>query len=172
MKRAVEPFGNEVVRLRPIGEADLDSTLAWRNRDEARKWFKTSTLIEPEQHRAWFARYYLRDDDFVFVVEADGRRVGQAAVYGIDWTTHEAEVGRFLAAPACEGRGFIGNACVMLLRFCASTLGLRYVFLEVMETNERAIRVYRRCGFVEEARDSGLVRMGCELAAPAAGASA
>ena len=44
-------------------------TLAWRNQDHIRRWFLTSDLISPEQHRAWFEQYQDRDDDFVFVIE-------------------------------------------------------------------------------------------------------
>ena len=159
MKRLVQPFGNGVVQLRPVAEGDLEMTLAWRNRDDARVWFKTSQIISLEQHRAWFHRYRERDDDFLFIVEANGRPAGQAAVYAIDWPKGTGEVGRFLAAPDARGQGYIGMACGELLEFCASVLHLKSVFLEVKENNHRAIEIYRRNGFREEAREEGIVRM-------------
>lgn len=158
MKRHVAPVG-DVVRLRMIEERDLESTLAWRNRDDARIWFKTSTILTMEQHRAWFRHYLTKDDDFLFVVEADGKLVGQAAVYGIDWVAGHAEVGRFLAAPESRGKGYIRQACSVLLRVCADEFRLTSVFLEVFETNERAIRIYEENGFSESSRHDGMVRM-------------
>jgi diamine N-acetyltransferase len=163
MKREIKPFGNGVVRLRPITLDDLDLTMSWRNRDEVRVWFKDSQPLTPEQHRAWYTRYSARDDDFVFVIEADGQPVGHAAVYGIDWIERVAEIGRFMAAPEARGRGYIGLACGELLRFCGETLNLRSVFLEVKENNERAIGIYLRNGFREEARSAGMIRMCCRL---------
>lgn len=163
MKRNVAPFGNDVVRLRLIEEKDLETTLSWRNRDEVRVWFKTASLISLDQHRAWYQSYRKKDDDFLFVIEANHKLVGQASVYGIDWDSLRAEVGRFLVAPGEGGKGYISQACGQLVRFCAGTLGITYLFLEVFENNEKAIRVYKRNGFVEEQRHDGLIRMGCSL---------
>ena len=159
MKRTIQPFGNTDVRLRLITEADLDMTMGWRNRDDARIWFKNSQIINEEQHRTWYSRYSTRDDDFVFVVEAQGHPVGQASVYGINWAEGSAEVGRFVVAPGARGRGYIGLACNELVRFCGEALNLKYLFLEVMENNYRAIKIYARNGFREEARAEGMIRM-------------
>jgi diamine N-acetyltransferase len=69
--------------------------------------------------------------------------------------TSETGVGRFLTSPETAGRGYIGLACAELLRFCADTLDLKSVFLEVKENNARAIHIYARNGFREEARAEG-----------------
>lgn len=159
MKRRIAPFGSEVVRLDLIEEADLEATLSWRNRDDARVWFKTSDVLSFEQHLAWFRRYEEKDDDFLFIVTANGTPVGQAAVYGIDWQSRRAEVGRFLVAPEARGNGYIRHACRELVHFCENSLGLTYLYLEVMENNEKAIRVYQHSGFAEEDRYNGLIRM-------------
>lgn len=163
MKPHFPPFGNDTVRLRLLQEADLPLTRQWRNQDNVRIWFKDTSVLEPEQHQRWFERYRQKDDDFVFIVEAEGRPVGQAAVYGIDWQVRIGEVGRFLAAPEARGKGFVGAACGHLIRFCRETLRLRSVFLEVKENNERAIDIYARNGFREERRGKGLIRMSCDL---------
>lgn len=163
MKRTLQPFGNDTIQLRLITESDLDLTLGWRNRDDVRCWFKKTHVIAKDHHWAWFGHYADRDDDFVFIVEALGRPVGQASVYGIDWEKGSAEVGRFIAAPEANGRGYIGMACAELLRFCRTSLHLNFVFLEVKENNERAIRLYARNGFREEGRAQGLIRMTLSL---------
>lgn len=161
MKRVLPSFGDDVLRLRLIEDGDLHETLSWRNRDEARVWFKTSTPLTYEQHSNWFhQRYQPNDNDFLFVVEAEGVLVGQASVYDINWHTRSAEVGRFLVAPAGAGKGYISRACAELLRICWSELNLDYVFLEVLESNKRAIGLYKKHGFSEERRYDGLIRMG------------
>ena len=163
MKRAVKPFGNATVQLRLLTSADLELTLGWRNRDDARIWFKNSGILTLDKHRAWFEQYAERDDDFIFVVEADRKPVGQASVYRVDWRGGTAEVGRFLAAPEARGRGYIGQACAELVRFCAASLGLNSIYLEVKENNERAIRIYRRNGFEETNRSEGIIEMSRSL---------
>lgn len=164
MKRILRPFGNSTVQLRLITEGDLSVTLAWRNRDDVRVWFKTSEVITMDQHREWFARYKSRDDDFLFVVEAAGRPVAQASVYRIDWKEEIAEVGRLIVAPDARDLGYGGLAWAELLRFCALTLKLKSVFLEVKDDNARAIRLYERSGFRKEGSCEGLIRMNLPLA--------
>jgi diamine N-acetyltransferase len=163
MKRDLIPFGDDIVRLRLIEERDLGTTLSWRNRDDARIWFKTTDPIPPESHKAWFQRYRDKDDDFLFIVEAQdliARPVGQVSVYGIDWGARRAEVGRFLVAPGEGGKGYMTRACQVLIDYCGGPLGLDYVFLEVFERNERARRLYETIGFSEEDRYDALIRMG------------
>jgi diamine N-acetyltransferase len=159
MKRQLSPYYSGLLCLRLIEASDLETTLSWRNRDDARIWFKSSAPISLEQHRAWFQSYQDKDDDFLFIVEVNGKPVGQASVYGIQWDTGSAEVGRFLVAPEASGWGYISHACGALLQLSRETLGLKSLFLEVFETNERAIRLYQRNGFAEECRCSGLIRM-------------
>lgn len=160
MKRAISVVRSDMVNLRLIEENDLEMTLLWRNRDEVRSCFKYSAVITPEQHLAWFKGYERKDNDFVFVVEAEGVVVGQVSVYGIDWDKGEAEVGRFLAAPGHSGKGYIRAACELLIELCWAELGLNYIFLEVFEHNDRAVRLYQALGFSKENSDSQLLRFG------------
>ena len=159
MKPLIEPFGDDVVNLRLLEERDLDSILDWRNRDDARIWFKTSNRITRDSHRTWYARYLQKHDDLVFVVEASGSVVGMCAIYDIDHAIGLAEIGRFLIAPEFGGRGYMKRACAVLVSLAIRDLHLHDLFLEVMEDNRRAIAVYRACGFGEEARYDGLIRM-------------
>jgi diamine N-acetyltransferase len=159
MKPFVEPFGDDVVKLRLLEVRDLDAILSWRNRDDARIWFKTSETITLDRHREWYDQYVQKDDDLVFIVEASGDAVGMCSIYDVDRTTDTAEIGRFLVAPEFSGQGYMKRACTVLLTLAQTTLGLRYIFLDVMENNRRALAVYLACGFKERVRREGLIRM-------------
>jgi diamine N-acetyltransferase len=161
MKPAYAPYVHGAVRLRLLAEDDLRSTLAWRNREGVRQQFKSSALLAWEAHLAWFFRYSAKADDLVFIVEdvAGGGRVGQAAVYAIDNMKRTAEIGRFVASPEFQGKGMMREGIEALMRFAATELALDSVYLEVIETNERARRLYRGLGFIEQDAAEGLVRM-------------
>src|SRR5262245_43456935 len=135
MKPRVEPFGDNVVSLRLLEERDLDAILDWRNRDDARIWFKTSDKISRDGHRAWYSKYLCKNDDLVFVVETTGMPVGMCAVYDVDYATGVAEIGRFLIASEYGGRGYMKRACAALASFAMRDLHVRYLLLEVMENN-------------------------------------
>jgi diamine N-acetyltransferase len=166
MKQPVEPFGDGVVTLRLVGEKDLLPILAWRNRDEARVWFKTSEQLSLEKHKEWYARYLVKENDYFFIVEVDGVPAGQCAIYDIDFAAGSAEIGRFLVAPDKGGHGYMKRSCTEIVRFGMDRLRLPYLFLEVKEQNVRAMKIYLGCGFREEGRSQGLVRM--SLGRPAA----
>jgi len=159
MKRKVAPFGNDLVRLRLIERKDLETTLSWRNRDESRIWFKSSNLLTIDQHLAWFSQYIEKDNDFLFVIEYSKKVVGQASVYDVQWGTGTAEVGRFLVSPAESGKGYIREACKLLICFCRRELSLCNLYLSVFETNSRAIRIYEDAGFVPVSKENNMVRM-------------
>ena len=160
MRSPDAPFGDGTVVLRLMEESDLQTILAWRNRDEARVWFKNSGKIAFEAHLAWYKSYLQKEDDFFFLVEANGKPVGQCGIYDID--NGSAEIGRFLVAPEMAGNGFIGRSCAEIIRFSTGFLNLSYLFLEVMEENARAIRLYEHHGFIEESRSGDLIRMGLD----------
>lgn len=166
MKQRIEPFGDGAVTLRLIEERDLQTILDWRNRDEARVWFKTSGKLSFDSHKSWYERYLIRNDDFFFLIEAGGEPVGQCSIYDIDRAAGSAEIGRFLVAPEKAGYGYITRSCGELVRFGTRILDLAYLFLEVMEHNDKAITIYKRCGFTEEGRSGGLVRMSLRRSDP------
>ncbi|MFJ4195316.1 GNAT family N-acetyltransferase [Pseudomonas sp. NPDC089534] len=157
MKPSLRSASDEVVKIRLLEPADLEATLNWRNRDENRRWFINSNIIEWDNHVKWFESYQKKSDDFVFVIESDGERVGQCAVYGIDLQRKRAEVGRFLAAPEGAGKGYIKRGCQLLIETCWQQLALDSVFLEVLEENVRAIKLYEKLGFNEVSRHGKLI---------------
>jgi RimJ/RimL family protein N-acetyltransferase len=150
-KRAVPTIEGRRVRLRPLVRTDLELTLAWRNRDDSRRWFLNAVPIAWEQHLAWFERYAERDDDFLFVVEdleQGGRSVGQVALYGIDWEGRTAEFGRLLIGePSGRGRGLGRKVTASIIAFGFRSWDLERIGLEVLRDNDRAIRIYRSLGF-------------------------
>ena len=137
--------------LRMLAEADLATTMAWRNHPESRGWFHSTDEISAEQHAEWFRRYLGRDDDYVFVLEIAGARVAQVSLYDI--RDGAAEFGRLLVDPAARGRGVSHRAVALCLRFASDALGLRELHLEVKRDNARAIRAYEAAGFRTD--DSG-----------------
>ena len=162
-KRPLPPITNANVVLRLIGQSDLATTRAWRNQDDIRKWFLTSSVISPEQHETWFAQYRDRDDDFVFIIEETEtlrRPIGQVSIYGIDWPRRSAKFGRLMIGdPQARGRGLARRAVETLIEYSERDLGLDELHLEVLTGNAPAIGLYESCGFVRRDEVDGEIRM-------------
>src|SRR4030095_300984 len=122
-------------------------------------------IISEEQHRAWFDHYKQRDDDFVFVIEETEtlrRPVGQAALYRVEWTSRRAEFGRLMIGDSeASSLGLGSLATAALTRFALDTWSLHEVYLDVLETNTRAIAIYEQCGYVVSGRTNRSVHMTC-----------
>ncbi|WP_337166034.1 GNAT family N-acetyltransferase [Vibrio fluvialis] len=159
MRKIIDVIDGGEIQLRPLQSEDLIHTRVWRNREDARIWFKSTAVLTESQHRAWFQMYTGRGDDLVWVVWVNGKRVGQVSIYNIDKTVCEAEVGRFLASPDASGQGYMYRACSLLIEHCRKNLELRRIYLEVLPGNERALRLYRGLGFSVKKEDDNVIFM-------------
>lgn len=87
-----------------------------------------------------------------FAIEADGKLIGTCGLVGINETVRYAELGITIGDKEYWGRGYGRDAVRTLLDYAFRLRNLRRVWLEVHAENERAIRAYHACGFVEEGR--------------------
>lgn len=91
-------------------------------------------------------------DGSSFVIEADGKVIGQCALFGRDAIAQTAELGITIGDRAYWARGYGREALTLLLEYGFRLLNLRRIHLKVHATNARALRAYRAVGFVEEGR--------------------
>ena len=86
------------------------------------------------------------------VLREDRTCIGTIGCYGIDWRSRNAELGVIIGHKAHLAKGYGSEAVELLVSFAFDELGLHRLFLRVFDFNERAIRSFRKCGFVEEGR--------------------
>lgn len=160
-KERMKALATARVRLAPLTESDLRMVLDWRN--AARERFLDSGFVSFEDHRSWFRRYLDRDNDFDFVIwetRALNRPVGRVALYDIDWRSRSAQYGRLVIGDAeALGTGIAREATELLLGHAFKDLGLEEVRLVVLRGNERAIGLYRHCGFKVVKEDAETISM-------------
>jgi diamine N-acetyltransferase len=149
-----------VCLLRPLELHDLPTTLAWRNKPEVRRCFRTTDEIHLDSHKDWFSKYVDLPNDFMFIIEVDEKPVGQLGIYHISDDRHSAEFGRLLIGePCCQGRGIARAATTEILRYAFEALQIIRVFLEVRLDNVPALGLYQSLGFMKVQEDQGFVHM-------------
>lgn len=80
----------------------------------------------------------------------DNKIIGVARLMFIDKLNGNAKVGLYLGDIAFRGKGFGEMALRQLLVVAFTELNLHRVFLEVMDENIGAIRLYQKVGFKQE----------------------
>lgn len=87
-----------------------------------------------------------------FAIEADGLCIGQCALFRFDDVAQTCELGITIGDKNYWGRGYGSDAVRVLLDYAFRHRNMQRVHLTVLGNNERALRSYRKCGFVEEGR--------------------
>jgi len=104
--------------------------------------------------QVWFAG--LGADGVVdWVVESGGSFLGTAALHSFDEAKTTARYAVGFYDPGRLGKGLGTETTQLVLGYAFDVLGLQSVSLAVLAFNERAIRCYRRCGFIEVGRVVG-----------------
>ncbi len=138
--RAVER--DDLKRLHEL-ERDIELTMLGNGR-----WEPVSlAALEKEWHK------HLDDDDRAqFVIEIDGKVVGDIGLYRQNRRHGTTQFGMGIYDREYVGKGYGREALKLLLDWAFHVQNWRKISLETFNVNERAIRMYRACGFTEEGR--------------------
>jgi RimJ/RimL family protein N-acetyltransferase len=107
-------------------------------------------LLTPEDFEKFINEDSIAEKNLFLVVEAEGKIVGFARCQGnkLSRFRHKAEFG-ICILKEYWGHG-IGKVLLENILIWADTVGIEKVTLTVVETNTKAIQLYKRFGFIEE----------------------
>jgi RimJ/RimL family protein N-acetyltransferase len=146
--------GDKVV-LRAIEEEDLPAFARWANDLEVEVLGggdpptpQSVARVKAEHER----RQKESSDDVNFAIDADGKLIGMVALFRTDTTARTSELGIVIGERDYWGKGYGQDAIRTVVSYGFRHRNLQRVWLTVVETNDRALGAYKRCGFVEEGR--------------------
>lgn len=147
-------WGSRVVLRRHVPE-NLARFRAWYADPEiARLARYQEAPMRPEEIERFFASRVVGQEALAMAIherESD-RLIGTCAFSQFDGDNGSALYHITIGEKDAWGRGYGTEATQLMLDHAFDVLGLHRVALYVFEFNERAIRAYRRCGFVIEGR--------------------
>lgn len=91
-------------------------------------------------------------EQVMFAIDVDDRVIGGISLYNVDPLARNCELGIVIGERDYWGRGYGRDAVEVALRYAFRYLNYHRVHLSTWSDNERALRSYHACGFVEEAR--------------------
>ena len=153
---------NYQTSLRPVEESDLPVLAAWINDPEVVAYTSPYEPVSMSKQQEWFDNLTSDRNTTVFGIQETkpGRLIGTCGLYGIHWKIRKAELRMRIGEKSAWGQGFGTDATRQLVDFGFRDMNLHRIYLYVFATNERAIRVYEKCGFVREGllKDEGFIR--------------
>ncbi len=143
------------IRLRAIEREDLPLFVAWLNDHDVRAHLSRQLPISRAAEERWFESVLAEPPEgqplAMEIPHATGWNViGTCGLHRIDWRSRSAGLGILIGDKDCWNQGHGTRAVGLLLRYAFAVLNLHRVWLEVFESNHRAVRCYEKAGFVRE----------------------
>lgn len=140
--------------LRELKEKDIDGMLEWMHDPEIQKYFCITMMDrtrEDVQHfiRSAVAKPIEGKDIHYAIAGDDDEYLGTISLKHVDMTSLNAEYAISLRKCA-QGKGIAAWATKEILKIAFEEFLLHRVYLNVLSDNQKAIRLYEKCGFVYE----------------------
>ena len=153
----------EKVRLRAVEKEDLPNYVAWLNDPDVRQGLGLYLPFSQTAEEKWFEDLQKKppeEQSLAIEIQPEGKEqwvfVGGCGLFDFDWRVRQAEIGIHIGKKEYWNQGFGTRIIDLLLKHGFETLNLNRIYLRVFGNNPRAIRTYKKAGFVEE----GILRQG------------
>ena len=140
--------GKNKCRLAPFCDEYVENTFTWVRNAELRRDFMMRGAPTYEKHIQYFGRILSDPSQEVFGILVDGGHVGNCGLKNI-LAGEEGELWIYLGDESVRGKGVGTEATEQLMRYGFEKLRLNTLYLHVAEFNDRAVRLYKKLGFVE-----------------------
>jgi len=145
------------LRLRAPEREDIPRFVRWLNDPDVRSGLMLHLPLSMGEEEQWFDNMLKRpapEHPLVIEIKEEDKwiPVGNCGFHDIDWRVRSAEVGIFIGEKSYWDQGYGTEVMELLLQHGFKTLNLNRIMLRVYENNLRAIRSYKKAGFVHEGR--------------------
>jgi RimJ/RimL family protein N-acetyltransferase len=146
---------SEKITLRPFSLNDLETLLLWSND----KYLRMLSAMHPfpvtiEHNRQWMSQLMndTTNKNIYFAAETNETKefFGYFNLRDINLIHKHAFLGIIIGNLKMRGLGYGKEMMILGLDYGFNMLGLMKIYLDVLESNETAIRLYSSLGFVQE----------------------
>lgn len=140
------------IALRPFEPRHFETSVRWVNDPEIARMVDRVRPVTREEEQTWYRRMLEDPTQVLFAVEMlkEERHIGNCGLKAIDARVRKAELWIYLGDKSIWGRGIGQEASRLLVRYGFQSLNLNRIYLYCPEYNDRALRLYQRCGFKPE----------------------
>ena len=145
----------ERIYLSPRNPEDYEVMAKWMNDFAVTDYLiRSHKVISLDNEKKFLEESQNAEAAFVIVTLDEDKPIGVISLEGIKHVHQIAEAGIAIGEEEYRSKGYGTEAMKLLLDFAFNYLNLHNVDLKVVDTNERAIKCYKKCGFKEYGRRS------------------
>lgn len=139
-----------ILRVPELDDANIMT--AWQNDREVTKYLTGSFHPLTKRSRENFIRQLGTDKkNKTFIMETEDEiPIGICSLINIDWINSTAEIRVVLYAKNCWGRGYGYDTVKALTNYGIYEMNLNTIYVNLLETNERAIKCFQKAGYETE----------------------
>jgi UDP-4-amino-4,6-dideoxy-N-acetyl-beta-L-altrosamine N-acetyltransferase len=141
----IKKHGITLIRLT---ELDLELLRKWRNNEEVRKYMNFQSYITPEKQKDWF-KSINNQNNFYYIVEYNGDKIGLVNDKNIDWDKKTAEGGLFIWDKRYLNSTIPLKVSILMLELAYTLLGWNKTYIKVRKDNPRAVKYNEKLGYVK-----------------------
>jgi RimJ/RimL family protein N-acetyltransferase len=143
------------VKLRELTLADAEDRYQWCNDKEVTKHLNMPEKYPPfslEETETWIRMCINKTNGYEqrAIITEQGKHIGWIDLKNMDKFNKHAELGIAIGDKNYWGKGFGAAAMKEMLLWGFTELGLNKIWLRVEIDNEKAIKSYKRMGYIEE----------------------
>ena len=130
-----------------LNEQEKEMVRNWRNNDVIREWSYSEHIISVEEHNNFMMKLKEDSRNIYWLIKSKDEYKGVVYLARLDFNNKNGYFGIY-SNPYLKGVGNLLEECLIKVAFdiaCLHTLKL-----EVIEDNEKAIKLYKRFGFEKE----------------------
>lgn len=143
--------GKTVAALRLITKDILDNDkeikllAKWRSKNQY--WFPNQFKVTFEGTKKWAKEQLIeKDDRILFFITKDSQFIGHIGLNRFDFNKSTCQIDNVIRGKSTD-KGMMTYALKTLIDFAFAKLKIVYLTLTTFADNERALKLYQRCGF-------------------------
>lgn len=142
----------EPIRTSKIADNEKITEILAKWRDENQSAFPTRFKVTKEGTKKWLSNNVIRNNSkILFMIKLlNGDYVGHMGIASFDFQNKSCEIDNIMKGVPSAPKGLLTHGLKALIHWTFKNLDLNDIYSRVFYDNKRAIRLYKRVGFIED----------------------
>lgn len=138
---------------RNVEQEDIEKFTIWLNDFKTTDYIGRSNQVVTLEGERKYLEDHLNDKSTFLIIELENdNMIGTVGIEKINNIDRTGTLGIFIGEESARNKGYGTEAINLVLDYGFNYLNLNNIKLDVLESNERAIACYKKCGFREYGR--------------------